>query len=136
MHLPRSVGVRQDVAWPSGWPIRPRGPERVGEQTPVVLINPKPGQSLRTLVDNAGGDHFRLDELTSADGAVDPLRFASTPDDGLDLAASVLLSINPWGPNKAPTRFRCSGRSSTASPPAPTPTGQALRIARAELNDP
>ena len=72
-----------------------------GELTPVVLINPKPGQSLRTLVDAAGGNHFRLDELTSADGAVDPLRFAKTPDVGLDLAASVLLSINPWGPHKA-----------------------------------
>ncbi len=107
-----------------------------GELTPVVLINPKPGQSLRTLVDAAGGNHFRLDELTSADGAVDPLRFAKTPDVGLDLAASVLLSINPWGPHKAAFEiplFRALKYGISAGANA---TGQALRLARADLGDP
>ena len=112
-----------------------RVPNALGEKSPVVIINPKPGQSLQALVDNVGGAHFKLDELTAADGAIDPLRFAITPEDGLDLAASVLLSVNPWGPNKDSYEIPLFRALKYGISRGATSTGQALHIARAELND-
>jgi hypothetical protein len=110
-------------------------PNALGEKCPVVLFNPKPGQSLRKMADAVGGATFRLDELTSADGAVDPLRFSRTPQDGMDLAVSLLLSVNPWGPARDSYEIPLFKALKHGIDRGAAATGQALHIAAEELND-
>lgn len=68
-----------------------------GEQAPVVIIDPKVGSDHTAAVTASGGQVASLDELASADGIFDPIRFAADPRAGVDLAASMLMSVNPWG---------------------------------------
>ena len=69
----------------------------LGENTPVILIDPKTSSDMRAVVEMSGGRIASLDDLISADGVYDPLRFSITVDTGVELAASMLMSINPWG---------------------------------------
>lgn len=64
---------------------------------PVIIIDPKMDSDHSDVVKAAGGQVASLDELTSADGIFDPLRFAATKAVGVELAASLLMSVNPWG---------------------------------------
>ncbi|MGW8431300.1 ATP-binding protein [Curtobacterium citreum] len=61
---------------------------------------------------NTGSDHSgatglsdgqvaSLDDFISSDGVLDPLRFAITRQDGVDMAASMILSVNPFGTRRA-----------------------------------
>jgi hypothetical protein len=68
---------------------------RIGR--PVVYIDPKTGSALDAAVRLSGGQVAALDDLVSADGAFDPMRFAARRGVGVELASSMLLSINPWG---------------------------------------
>jgi hypothetical protein len=68
-----------------------------GEKTPVVIIDPKTGSDHSGIVLAAGGSVASLDDLLSADGIFDPLRFSKLRGSGAELAASMLVSINPWG---------------------------------------
>lgn len=45
----------------------------------------------------AGGQVISLDEVSKSDGVFDPIRFATTPEVGVELAASMLGAIDPWG---------------------------------------
>lgn len=45
----------------------------------------------------SGGQVASLDDFISSDGVLDPLRFAITRQDGVDMAASMILSVNPFG---------------------------------------
>lgn len=74
-----------------------RLPNGLGERTPVVLIDPKTSSDLSAAVSMSGGRVSSLDDLLSADGVYDPMRFSITVDTGVELAASMLMSINPWG---------------------------------------
>lgn len=68
---------------------------------PQIIIDPKTGSDHSPTVIAAGGTVHSLDDLTTADGIFDPIRFSrGNPDVGIDLASSLLLSINPWGNNK------------------------------------
>jgi hypothetical protein len=49
----------------------------------------------------AGGQVLSLDELSQSDGVFDPLRFSKNSEVGVDLAVSMLSSINPWGAKKS-----------------------------------
>ncbi|MDA8318015.1 MAG: ATP-binding protein, partial [Actinomycetota bacterium] len=74
-----------------------RLPNGLGERTPVVIIDPKVGSDFTAAVTISGGRVASLDDLISADGVYDPMRFSITVDTGVELAASMLMSINPWG---------------------------------------
>ncbi|MDA8281814.1 MAG: ATP-binding protein [Actinomycetota bacterium] len=74
-----------------------RLPNGLGERTPVVIIDPKAGSDFTAAVQRSGGRVASLDDLLSADGVYDPMRFSITVDTGVELAASMLMSINPWG---------------------------------------
>jgi len=67
---------------------------------PVVIIDPKTGSSHNSAVEASGGQVASLDDLMSADGVLDPLRFAITVEDGVEMAASMLLTVNPFGQEK------------------------------------
>jgi hypothetical protein len=68
-----------------------------GERTPVLIIDPKSASDHSVVVEAAGGNVASLDDLISADGIFDPLRFSKLRGSGAELAASMLMSINPWG---------------------------------------
>lgn len=74
-----------------------RIPTHRGELTPVVIIDPKTDSDHTEAVLQSGGQVASLDDLTAADGVFDPIRFSSKPEVGVELAASMLMSINPWG---------------------------------------
>ena len=74
-----------------------RLPNGLGELTPVVIVDPKTGSDFSAAVQLSGGRVASLDDLLSADGVYDPMRFSITLDTGVELAASMLMSINPWG---------------------------------------
>lgn len=65
--------------------------------SPVVIIDPKMGSDHTAAVEASGGQVASLDDLARADGVFDPLRFAATPEAGVDMAGSMLMAVNPWG---------------------------------------
>lgn len=65
---------------------------------PTVFVDPKPGSAHDSVVYAAGGQVVSLDDFISSDGALDPLRISATPEDGITLAASMISSIDPFGP--------------------------------------
>ncbi|MCZ4326744.1 ATP-binding protein [Brachybacterium paraconglomeratum] len=70
---------------------------------PVVFIDPKPhteGEGHAPVVENMGGTVASLDDLLSADGVFDPIRFMPNPQAAVDQAVDLLMSINPWGRKK------------------------------------
>ena len=71
-----------------------------GEKTPCIVLDPKQGSDHSVAVKASGGQTVSLDELLSADGVFDPLRFAVSLEVGVELAASMLMSVNPWGDQK------------------------------------
>lgn len=73
-----------------------RIPNRRGEQTPVVVINPKAGADISAPVLATGGQISNLDDLVSSDGILDPIRF-SGGEAGIGMASSMLSRLNPWG---------------------------------------
>jgi len=72
-----------------------------GQRRGVIIIDPKAHSAHDAAVLSSGGRVASLDELTSADGVFDPLRFAARTEVGVELAASVLMSVNPWGTNRS-----------------------------------
>lgn len=64
---------------------------------PTVILDPKLGSDHSATVLASGGQVASLDDLTKADGVFDPLRFAISPEAGIDMAGSMLMSVNPWG---------------------------------------
>ena len=99
------------------------------QKTPVVFVDPKMGSDHSGTVLAAGGQVVSLDNLASADGIFDPIRFSPTAEIGVDLATSVLLSVNPWGSSvkdyEAPLMYALHYGVSHGA----TCTGEALRIA-------
>lgn len=65
---------------------------------PVVFVDPKQSISSHDAVVEAfGGQVASLDNLSTADGVFDPLRFSKTPEQGIEMASSLLMQVNPWG---------------------------------------
>lgn len=65
--------------------------------SPVIYIDPKMGSTIGESVRQLGGQVASLDDLRAADGVFDPLRFAKSPEVGVEVAASLLMQVNPWG---------------------------------------
>lgn len=68
---------------------------------PQIIIDPKHQSDHSDAVLNSGGQVSSLDELTSADGIFDPIRFAASPQAAIDMASSMLSAVNPWGPRRS-----------------------------------
>ncbi|GAB3762626.1 ATP-binding protein [Microlunatus parietis] len=79
-----------------------------------VIIDPKQGSDHSAVVEACGGQTIRLDDIRSADGIFDPIRFSASTEVGVELASSMLLSINVWGDSSAKARVE-------------QPLGEALR---------
>jgi hypothetical protein len=97
---------------------------------PQVIIDPKVGSDLSEPVQAAGGQVASLDDLISADGIFDPLRFAETPEAAVDMATSLLMSINPWGTKKSDYETPLSRAIHLGVQQGATCIGQALEAAR------
>ncbi|MGL5827727.1 MAG: ATP-binding protein [Nocardioides sp.] len=102
-------------------------------ERPVVIFDPKASSDLSAVVALSGGQVYSLDSLLSADGVFDPIRFSRQPEVGVELAASVLLSINPWGTRKDDMEVPLQHALSHGVSKGATCIGQALRIASRDL---
>lgn len=71
-----------------------------GQRLPVVFIDPKAGSAHDGTVLASGGRVYSLDDLISADGVFDPVRFSPNKSVGVELAASMLMQVNPWGSHR------------------------------------
>ena len=61
------------------------------------LVTHNTGSDLVPAVELSGGQIASLDDLISADGVFDPMRFATRKEVGVEIASSMLTSVNPWG---------------------------------------
>lgn len=96
---------------------------------PVVIVDPKSGSDHSLAVQASGGQVASLDNLASADGVFDPLRFATRPEIGVEMAASMLLSVNPWGSMRDDFETPLIRALSFGVGEGATCIGQALRLA-------
>lgn len=80
----------------------------------------------------SGGQVASLDELVEADGIFDPLRFAHSPRAALDIASSLLQSINPWGRSQLDFETPLSRALSIGIENGAKCIGQALQMARGD----
>ena len=100
--------------------------------TPVIIIDPKTSSSHDAAVLAAGGQVASLDDLASGDGVFDPIRFSTKTEVGVELAASMLMGINPWGRMKddyeTPLQYALHYGVSRGA----TCIGQALQVAKAD----
>lgn len=104
----------------------------LGERVPVIIADPSPNSDLSAVVESAGGRTVSLDDLMSADGIFDPLRYARTPELGVELAVSMLLGINPWGSGAADVEVDLSYAIGYGVAQGATCTMEALRRAQAD----
>ena len=100
---------------------------------PVVIIDPKTASDHSAVVLAAGGQVASLDDLAQSDGVFDPIRFSATKEVGVELAASMLMSINPWGTMKDNMEVPLQHALSHGVSQGAECIGQALRIAEKEL---
>jgi len=100
-----------------------------GQRLPVVFIDPKTGSAHDAVVIASGGHVYSLDDLISADGIFDPLRFAQNLSVGVELAASMLLQVNPWGSRRDDYETPLAASLSHGVSHGASCTGEALRIA-------
>ena len=78
--------ARQWIRWPTAR----------GEMTPVVLVDPKAGQDFSKPVRALGGQVFSLDDMTGADGALDPIRVMADKSEAVQIASAMLSSLDVW----------------------------------------
>lgn len=91
-------GKTQVLLWLATQMTQIPGPQ--SDHSPQVIVDPKTGSDHSPTVLAAGGQVISLDDLQHADGIFDPIRFAKSPDVGVELAASMLGAINPWGDDR------------------------------------
>jgi hypothetical protein len=100
-----------------------------GQRTPVVFLDPKSESSHDPTVLAAGGQVYSLDNLLTADGVFDPLRFTKDRSVAVDIASSMLLHVNPWGSRAQDYETPLASALAYGISQGATCTGQALRIA-------
>lgn len=98
---------------------------------PIVVLDPKAGSDHGPAVRAGGGQVYSLDSLAEADGVFDPVRFATTPEVGVEIAASMLATINPWGPMRDEYETPLTRALAYGVAAGGTCIGQALTIALA-----
>ena len=98
---------------------------------PQVVIDPKTGSDHSPTVLAAGGQVSSLDDLANSDGVFDPIRFSLRPEVGVEMAASMLSAIDPWGGNAARYEVAVYNALSYGVANGAQCVGQALQIAYA-----
>ncbi|WP_277212293.1 ATP-binding protein [Isoptericola croceus] len=78
----------------------------------------------------SGGRVASLDDLVTADGVFDPLLFSTSAAEGKDMAASMLMAINPWGPDASKFETPLTVALDTGVRLGARTVGQALTFAR------
>ncbi|MFC8797314.1 ATP-binding protein [Promicromonospora sp. NPDC057138] len=133
--LPIAVAVAQTgggkslfMAWLANQLARQR--TALGERTPVVVVDPKTDSDLSASFPDA--QIASLDELVRSDGVFDPIRFAANPAVGVELAASMLMTVNPWGPRVEEYEATLQYALHHGVTHGARCTGEALRIAEAD----
>lgn len=102
---------------------------------PNVIIDPKVGSDHSPSVLASGGQVISLDDLASSDGALDALRFAASAAVGVDMAASAIIAVNPWGTRVRELEVPLYTALGRGVELGATCTGQALQLAyNAETN--
>lgn len=96
---------------------------------PGIFIDPKQDSDFSAPVLAAGGQVVSLDEVISADGVFDPLRFSKRKEVGTELASSLLLAVNPWGSRREDYETPLAKALNFGVSNGATCIGQALRIA-------
>ncbi|HEX9087873.1 MAG TPA: ATP-binding protein [Arthrobacter sp.] len=96
---------------------------------PQVIIDPKTGSDHSPTVLAHGGQVASLDDLKGADGIFDPLRFSPNPTVGVELAVSMLASIDPWGGKAKEYEVHLYTALSFGVSQGATCVGQALQMA-------
>ncbi|GAB3176114.1 hypothetical protein GCM10027059_50470 [Myceligenerans halotolerans] len=102
----------------------------LGERTPVVVVDPKTGSDLSAAFPDA--QVASLDELVRSDGVFDPIRFAANPAVGVELAAAMLMTVNPWGSRAEEYEATLQYALHHGVTHGAQCTGEALRIAEAD----
>ncbi|MCC3292847.1 ATP-binding protein [Arthrobacter sp. zg-Y1110] len=97
---------------------------------PQVIIDPKTGSDHSPTVLAAGGQVSSLDDLANSDGVFDPIRFSLRPEVGVEMAASMLSAIDPWGGNAARFEVAVYNALSYGVANGAQCVGQALHIAQ------
>lgn len=75
-----------------------------------------------------GGQVNSLDDLANSDGVFDPIRFSLRPEVGVEMAASMLSAIDPWGGNAARFEVAVYNALSYGVANGAQCVGQALKI--------
>lgn len=96
---------------------------------PQVIVDPKTGSDHSRIVEFYGGKTYSLDSLKTADGIFDPIRFSARPEVGVELAASMLASIDPWSGQAAKFEVPVYNALKYGVDNGATCVGEALRIA-------
>jgi hypothetical protein len=102
---------------------------------PTIILDPKMGSDLSPVVEAVGGQIASLDRLLTADGIFDPLRFSATAEVGVELATSMLMSINVWGTRREDMEVPLQYALAYGVSKGANCTGQALAIAERDLGD-
>lgn len=74
-------------------------------QIPQIIVDPKASSDHSDVVLAAGGRVVSLDDLTSADGVFDALRFASNREAGVAAATDILTQLRPGWTEDEAARF-------------------------------
>ncbi|WP_460004032.1 ATP-binding protein [Microbacterium xylanilyticum] len=70
---------------------------------PQVIIDPKQKSDLSAVVAYAGGRTISLDDFTTQDGPLDPLRIFPSRADAITKASSMIERVNPYGDDRVKT---------------------------------
>jgi len=97
---------------------------------PQLMVNPKQGGSLADFAEYVGGRVLNLADFTSSDGGLDPLRIVPGQTDAVTKAASMIASVNPFGPSLASRMTDISFAIDYGYRLGARATGQALMLAR------
>lgn len=102
---------------------------------PVVIWDPKQESDHSAVVEASGGQVYSLDKLLESDGVFDPIRFSATHEVGVELAASMLMAINPWGTYKDDMEVPLQHALAYGVERGARCIGQALALAKKDLHD-
>lgn len=95
-----------------------------------IMIDPKSDSDHSPVVESLGGQVYSLDSLAEADGVFDPLRFSATPAHGVEMAASMIMTVNPWGRGLANYEVPLLHALNSGVKLGATCTGEALLLAQ------
>lgn len=104
-------------------------------KTPVIVWDPKAESRFDAVAHSVGGQVYSLDSLLSADGVFDPIRFSHSLETGVEIAADMLMSINPWGSAREDMEVPLLRALRYGAEHGGTCIGQCLAIAKRDLAD-